>query len=118
MCQHSSTCLCNARCAVHNRYKEVKQWELTWEQFLTEVTVINDEEAQWDSSKQNKHRKEIVVLSLIMGESMLSPAPRSKEMLSWIVLICFVRNWIFPRRNNKRGFGKEFTSAVVGRVTK
>ncbi len=24
---------------------------MTWEQFLTEVTVINDEEARWDSSK-------------------------------------------------------------------
>ena len=34
----------NTRCAVHNRYKELKQWELTWEQFLTELTVINDEE--------------------------------------------------------------------------
>ena len=31
--------------AVHDRYKELKQQDLTWEQFLTEVTVINDEEA-------------------------------------------------------------------------
>ena len=39
----------NTRRALHNRYKELKQWELTREQFLTEVTVINDEKACWDS---------------------------------------------------------------------
>ena len=44
----------NTRCAVHNRYKELKQRELTWEQFLTEVTVIDDEEARWDSSKRKE----------------------------------------------------------------
>ena len=27
---------------------------MTWEQFLTEVTVINDEEAWWDSSKRKE----------------------------------------------------------------
>ena len=32
----------------------MKRQELTWEQFLTEVTVINDEEARWDSSKQKE----------------------------------------------------------------
>ena len=37
--------MCNTRRAVHNRYKELKQWELTWEQFLKEVTEINYEEA-------------------------------------------------------------------------
>ena len=40
--------------AVHDKYKKLKQRELTWEQFLTEVTVINDEEACWDSSKQKE----------------------------------------------------------------
>ena len=35
----------NTHCAVCNWYKELKKQELTWEQFLTEVTVINDEEA-------------------------------------------------------------------------
>ena len=27
---------------------------MTWEQFLTEVTVIDDEEAWWDSSKRKE----------------------------------------------------------------
>ena len=36
--------------AVHNRYNELKRRELTWEQFLTKVTVIDDEEARWDNS--------------------------------------------------------------------
>ena len=44
----------NTRCAVHDWYKELKQRELTWEQFLTEVTVINDEEACWDSLKRKE----------------------------------------------------------------
>ena len=43
--------------AVHDRYKELKQQDLTWEQFLTEVTVINDEEAWWDSSKRKEDDK-------------------------------------------------------------
>ena len=40
--------------AVHDRYKELKQQELTWEQFLTVVTVIDDEEACWDSLKRKE----------------------------------------------------------------
>ena len=44
----------NTRRAVHKWYKGLKQWELTWEQFLTEVTVIDDEEACWDSSKRKE----------------------------------------------------------------
>ena len=44
----------NTRHAVHDWYKELKQQELTWEQVLTEVTVINDEEACWDSLKQKE----------------------------------------------------------------
>ena len=43
--------MCNTRLAVHNKYKELKQCELTWEQYFTEVTVIDDEEACWDSFK-------------------------------------------------------------------
>ena len=46
--------MCNTRCAVHDWYKELKHQELTWDQFLTEVTVINDEEARWDSSKRKE----------------------------------------------------------------
>ena len=46
--------MCNTRRAVHDWYKELKQRELTWEQFLTEVTVIDDEEARWDSSKKKE----------------------------------------------------------------
>ena len=30
---------------------------MIWEQFLTEVTVINDEEAQWDFSKRKENDK-------------------------------------------------------------
>ena len=44
--------MCNTRRAVHDWYKELKQWELKWEQFLTEVTVIDGEEAHWNSSKR------------------------------------------------------------------
>ena len=44
----------NTQRAVHDRYKELKRQELTWEQFLTEVTVIDDEEARWDSSKRKE----------------------------------------------------------------
>ena len=47
----------NTRCAVHNRYKKLKRRKLTWEQFLSEVTVINDEESRWDTSR-NKDKKE------------------------------------------------------------
>ena len=36
---------------VHNQYNELKRQELNWEQFLTEVTVIDNEEARWDTSK-------------------------------------------------------------------
>ena len=35
----------NTHCDVHDRYKELKQQDLTWEQFLMEATVIADEEA-------------------------------------------------------------------------
>ena len=46
--------MCNTCYAVYDRYKGLKQWELTWEQFLTELTVIDDEEACWDSLKQKE----------------------------------------------------------------
>ena len=36
----------------------MKRQELTWEQFLTEVTAIDDEEARWDSSKQKEDDKD------------------------------------------------------------
>ena len=35
----------NTHHAVHDWHKELKKWEPTWEQFLIEVTVIDDEEA-------------------------------------------------------------------------
>ena len=52
--------MCNTRHAVHNRYKELKQHELKGEQFLTEVTVIDDEEAQcdflkWKEAQEGNH---------------------------------------------------------------
>ena len=44
----------NTHRAVPNRYKELKQRELTWEQFLAKVTVIDDEEACQDSLKRKE----------------------------------------------------------------
>ena len=38
-------------CAIQNRYKELKQQKLTWEQFLMEASVINDEEGCWDPQR-------------------------------------------------------------------
>ena len=38
-------------------YKELKHWELIWEQILTEVTVNNDVEACWDSLKQKEAKE-------------------------------------------------------------
>ena len=46
--------MCNTRHAEHDRYKELKQHELTWEQFLTEVTLIDDEKACWDTMKRKE----------------------------------------------------------------
>ena len=41
---------------VHNRYNELKRHKLMWEQFLTEVTVIDDKESRQDTSKhKNKY---------------------------------------------------------------
>lgn len=34
------------RQAIHTRYNELKRLKLTWEQFLSEVTVIDDEESK------------------------------------------------------------------------
>ena len=42
----------NNCCAVHDRYKELKQCELTWDQFLTEITVVVNKEAKQDNSKR------------------------------------------------------------------
>ena len=47
----------NTRRTVHNRYNKLKRRELTWEQFLTEVTVIDDEESRCDTS-QHKNKYE------------------------------------------------------------
>ena len=45
-------------CTVHYWYKELKRQELTWEHFLTKVTVIDDEEAWWDSSRRKDNSEE------------------------------------------------------------
>ena len=37
----------NTCCAVHNRYNKFKRRKLTWEQSLSEVTVIDDKESSW-----------------------------------------------------------------------
>ena len=61
----------NTRRAVHNRYNELKRRKLTWEQFLTEVTVIDDEESRWDTSQhKNKYERK------------RRPAPDNHEMAS------------------------------------
>ena len=61
----------NTRRAVHNRYNKLKRRELTWEQFLTEVTVIDDEESRWDTSQhKNKY------------EGKRCPAPDNHKMAS------------------------------------
>ena len=41
----------NTQQVVHDWCNELKRQELTWEQFLTKVTVINNEEARRDTSK-------------------------------------------------------------------
>ena len=43
--------MCNTWRAANDQYKKLKQQELTWEQLLTEVTLIDDEESCWDSLK-------------------------------------------------------------------
>ena len=82
----------NTRHAVHNRYKELKQRELTWEQFLTEVTVTNDEEACWDSLKRKEAQEGNRCPVPVKGENVLRPAPRSRRVLCRIVLKSFNRN--------------------------
>ena len=47
----------NTHCAIHNRYNKLKYGKLTWEQFLSEATMIDDEESRWDTSR-NKDKKE------------------------------------------------------------
>ncbi len=41
---------------------------------------------------EKKHKRAIVVLSLVMGENVPRPDPRSRKMLCWIVLKSFDRN--------------------------
>ena len=47
----------NTHRAVNNRHNKLKRRKLMWEQFLSEVTVIDDEESRWDNSR-NKDNKE------------------------------------------------------------
>ena len=61
----------NTHRAVHNRYNELKRLKLTLEQFLTEVTVIDDKESRWDTSQ---HKNEY--------EGKRRPAPDNHKMVS------------------------------------
>ena len=47
----------NTRRAVHNRHNVLKRRKLTWEQFLSEVTTIDNEKSRWDTSR-HKDKKE------------------------------------------------------------
>ena len=40
-----------------NWYNKFKRQELTWEQFLTELTFIDNEEAKWDTSKRRDNNE-------------------------------------------------------------
>ena len=82
----------NTRRAVHDWYKELKQQELTWEQFLTEVTVINDEEAHWDSSKRKEAQEGNCCPVHGNGVNVQKPAQRSRRVLCQIVLKSFDKN--------------------------
>ena len=84
--------MCNTSHAVHDCYKELKQWELTWEQFFTEVTVINHEEAHWDSLKRKEAQEGNCCPVPFNRGSVPSPAIRSRKVLIWIVLKSFNRN--------------------------
>lgn len=44
-------------CTLHNRQNGLKRYNITWEQFLTERTVINDKESKQDTS-QHKNKYE------------------------------------------------------------
>ena len=61
----------NTQRAVHNWYYELKCQELTWEKFLTEVTVIDNEEARWNTSKRKDK-----------NEGKLCPNSENKQDLS------------------------------------
>lgn len=37
----------NMRRIVHNRYNKLKRHKFTWNQFLSEVIVVDDEESKW-----------------------------------------------------------------------
>ena len=107
---------CNTCGDVYDRYKELKQQEMAWEQLLTEVTVIDDEKVFWDSIKQKKHKMVFVVPPLLMGESLLKPAIRRRRVL----LECaeeFYQKRILNRRNTKGVFEKDFAFIVVRSVT-
>ena len=80
----------NTQRAVHNRYKELKRQELTWEQFLTEVTIIDDEEARWDSSKRKEDDKDKNVRPQVTRGQ--KPARRKLEMVYLSVLKSSARN--------------------------
>ena len=47
----------NTCCAAHNQYNILKRRKFMWEQFLSEVTVIVDEESKWDTSQNKDERR-------------------------------------------------------------
>ena len=74
--------------------------ELTWEQFLAKVTVINNEEARWDTSKRRDKNEGKHCPNLENKQAL--PTNRSLKMASLIVLKSFNRGQISLRRNNRR----------------
>ena len=93
MFQHSSTFSCGILGMLHARYKELKQQDLTWEQFLTEVTVMDDEEAWWDSSKLEEDDKgRHLPSSCDNDRKHVKVIKKSQEVVFLIVLKIFKRN--------------------------
>ena len=83
----------NTCCAVHDRYKELKQQDLTWEQFLTEVTVMMMRRLGGiPQSVRRMTRVGTSHLLVIMTESVSKPARKSHVVLFPIVLKSFKRN--------------------------
>ena len=80
----------NTQRALHYWYKKLKRQELIWEQFLTEVTVIDDEEAKWDSSKRKEDDKDKKVRPQVTRGQ--KPARRRPEMVYLSVLKSSARN--------------------------
>ena len=93
----------NNCCAVHNWCKELKQQELTWENFLTEVTSLMMR--RLDGIPQSVRRMTRVGnshLLVIMTESVSNPARKSHVVLFLIVLKSFERNQTSANKSTRR----------------